>query len=317
MPQRGRAVLGQKDGCAARKTAWARAHIREPRQGYPLLPLREDIVTHYHSNHATFELPAQLKDKTMHMFTLSDTGPSEFSVVLSHADAQAEDTLSNFSERLLAELGKALPDFHLAGSFERTLDDTPAIELAYRWRNDSNLMHQRQVIVLLPGVQEGSQQALLIAATCVQAFSDEWNAAFDGMLASVKLRHKATSAGSAVTPAPLVSTVYALSERRRTLHAFATLDEACRKIDAREVEQDAWAFFDAAGSPLHANVVVPNSGTLWRKAGSYTLEPRPERTAPGLRDQLHLAAVFVAGSPAVRLSSIADVQATLGQPVQI
>ncbi|MFB9240539.1 DcrB-related protein [Massilia antarctica] len=272
-------------------------------------------MTHYRTNHATFEMPAQLKDKTMHMFTLSDNGPSEFCVVISHADAQAEDTLANFAERLLAELGKALPDFQLDDSGERAIDGTPAIELAYRWRNDSNFMHQRQVIVLLPGAGEGGRQAMMIAATCFQAFSTEWRAAFEGMLGSVKLRHNApVGSDSATMAAP---TVFALSDRRRTLQAFASAEEACRKVDAREVEQDAWTFYDAAGTPLHANFVVPNTGTLWRKAGSYTLEARPERGAPGLRERLHLATIFVAGSPTVRLSSIAEVQAMLGHVAEV
>jgi hypothetical protein len=272
-------------------------------------------VTHYHTNHATFALPAQLKDKTMHMFTLNDSGPSEFSVVISHAPAQAEDTLANFSERLVAELGKALPDFHLDGSSERMIDGTPAIELAYHWRNESNFMHQRQAITLLPGEEKGSQQAMLIAATCLQSFSAQWKDAFDGMLDSVKLRHKAPplERDSNAVVATMEPTVFALSERRRTLQAFASIDEACRKVDAREVEQDAWDFYDAAGRRLHASFMVPNSGTLWRKAGSYTLEARPHVGAPGLHERLHLATIFVAGSPAVRLSGIAEVQAMLGQ----
>ena len=54
----------------------------------------------YHANHATFELPAQLKDKTMHMFTLRDDGPSEFNVVVSHADVKPEERLDQFGERL-------------------------------------------------------------------------------------------------------------------------------------------------------------------------------------------------------------------------
>ena len=77
------------------------------------------------------------------------------------------------------------------------------------------------------------------------------------------------------------------------------------------MEQDAWTFFDAAGTPLFPNFVVPNTGTLWRKAGSYVLEARLERAAPSLRDQLHLAAVFVCASPVMPLSSIAEVQASL------
>lgn len=53
---------------------------------------------------------------------------------------------------------------------------------------------------------------------------------------------------------------------------------------------------------------------LVRKAGSYVLEKRPERGGVSLRARLHQASMFVAGSPALRLSSIAEVQATLDQP---
>ena len=88
-------------------------------------------------------------------------------------------------------------------------------------------------------------------------------------------------------------------------------EEACRKIDAREVEQDAWAFFDGAGNPLHANFVVPNSGTVWRKAGMYVLEARPEQSAPGLRDYLSRVSIYNPSSPAVPFGSIAALQAHL------
>ena len=130
------------------------------------------------------------------------------------------------------------------------------------------------------------------------------------------LRHRAGVASTPALSTAASSTVFALSERRRTLHAFVDHDEACRKTDAREVEQDAWAFFDAAGAPLHADFVVPNSGTLWRKPGSYVLTAHPDAVAASLRERLHQAAVFVAGSQAVPFASIADVQAHLDQVAQ-
>jgi hypothetical protein len=73
----------------------------------------------YHANHATFELPAQLKDKTMHMFTLRDDGPSEFNVVVSHADVKPEEQLDQFGERLTKELTRVLPRFQLAAMTAR------------------------------------------------------------------------------------------------------------------------------------------------------------------------------------------------------
>ena len=94
----------------------------------------------YHANHATFELPAQLKDKTMHMFTLRDDGPSEFNVVVSHADVKPEESLDQFGDRLAQELTRALPRFQLKAMTERLVDGAPALELAYSWRNDAGYM---------------------------------------------------------------------------------------------------------------------------------------------------------------------------------
>ncbi len=274
--------------------------------------MQDQATMQYRTNHAMFTLPAQLKDKTMHMFTLTDGGPSEFSVVISHADAQPDDSLVGFSTRLVQELEKALPKFQLARSQERLLDGAPAIELFYSWRSEGSFLHQRQVMTLVPGPQPGTRQAMMIGATCLRAFSDEWNTAFDDMLGSMKLRHQAAEAPSPAAAA----TVFALSERRRTLHAFADQDDACRKTDAREVEQDAWAFFDAAGAPLYADFVVPNSGTLFRKAGTYVLVARPELAAPSLRERLSQASVFVAGSADVPYASLAEVQAHLDQAAE-
>ena len=270
----------------------------------------------HHADHASFELPARLKDKTMHMFTLKDDGPSEFSVVMSHADTQAEEKLEDFSDRLLKELTRALPKFQLRGLKETTLDGAPAIELAYSWRNDGNFMHQRQAITIVQGARPGTTQALMIAATCLAPFSEEWNGAFDALLASVKLRRPLGAAQQAAAPpasAPSLPYVYALSERRRTLHVFGDQDEACRKTDAREVEQDAWAFFDAAGAPLQASFTVPNSGTLFRKAGAYLLAPHADPAAPGLRARLAQAAVLQTSSAAIAFTSLAEVQAHLDQ----
>ena len=261
----------------------------------------------YRTNHATFTLPPQLRDKTMHMFTLTDSGPSEFSVVISHADAGHDETLHGFSTRLVQELQKSLPRFELARSQARTLDGAEAIELFYSWRSEGTFLHQRQVVTLMPGEQPNTRKAMMVGATCLRAFTDEWNAAFDDVLGSMRLRHQAAPA---LAP-EAASTVFALSERRRTLHAFASREEAASKIDAREVEQDAWAFFDAAGAPLHADFVVPNSGTLWRKPGTYVLVARPDVAAAPLRERLHQAAIFL-GSSGVPYASLAEVQAQFG-----
>jgi len=270
----------------------------------------------YHANHATFALPAQLKDKTMHMFTLRDDGPSEFNVVVSHADVTPGERLEEFGDRLTKELTRALPRFQLKAQSGRQVDGTPALELAYSWRNEAGFMHQRQIIVLVEGAKPGTVEAMLIAATCLSPFSDEWNAAFDGIVDSIKLRRPLAQGGGSgvagVMPAPALPTVFALSEARKMLHVFADKDEATGTLTARDVDQDGWEFYDASGTRLRADVTRAGGGlSLLRPAGAVTLERTAEPQGPALGERLHLAQYIQASSSSVPFYSLTEVRAHL------
>lgn len=274
----------------------------------------------YHANHATFELPAQLKDKTMHMFTLRDDGPSEFNVVVSHADVQPEERLEEFGDRLAMELTRALPRFQLKSMTERKVDGTPALELAYSWRNEAGTMHQRQVLTLVAGSKPGTREALLIAATCLSAFSDAWNAAFDAIVDSIKLRRPLAQAPAVPAGAPpraALPTIFALSEPRKTLHVFANKEEAAAKLGARELEQDRWEFYDANGTRLRASVTKGSGGlSLLRPTGNLVLERTAEPQGPRLGERLHLAQYIQASSSSVPFYSLTEVRAHLEQVAQ-
>lgn len=273
----------------------------------------------YHTNNATFELPAQLKDKSMHMFAIKDDGPSEFSVVMSQADIDPEESLADFGDRLLKELGRALPRFHLSGMKDIEVGGSPAMELAYSWRKDGNFMHQRQAVVLVEGAAPGSRQAMMITATCLAAFSDEWNAAFEGLLSSITLRKPLSVKAAAPKRKAVTATqpyIFALSPRRRSLHVYATQAEACRKTDPREVELDTWHFFDAAGNRLQAHFTAPNSyDPGLRNTGMYQLAAHPDPEATTLLDNLHLAAIFDPPSDIPALPHLAAVRSFLEHQV--
>lgn len=273
-----------------------------------------DTAQLYHANHATFELPAQLKDKTMHMFTLRDDGPSEFNVVVSHADVQPEDSLAQFGDRLAQELARALPRFQMKAMSARSVDGAPALELAYSWRNEAGFMHQRQAVTLVQGRKPGTIEAMLVAATCLREFSDEWNAAFDAIVDSIKLRRPLAPAPDrpAGMPSPAQATIFALSEPRKMLHVFADQHEAGSKLSARDVNQDQWEFYDAGGTRLQANVSRANGGlSLLRPSGTVTLERTAEPPGPPLAERLHLAQYIQASSPSVPFYSLTEVRAHL------
>jgi hypothetical protein len=240
-------------------------------------------------------------------------------MVISHADTQPGEQLQDFGTRLMTELGRALPRFQLRAMAERTLDGSPAIELAYSWRNDGHFMHQRQVIALVEGPVEGSVQAILIAATCLQPFTDEWNATFDEVLGSVTLRRPLASVPAAPVETPVVVEpsglpfVFAFSERRRMLQVYASADEACRRADPREVDQQAWFFFDADGEPLAPGFAIPNAGTLWGAPGSFSLAPAPQPGAPRLDEHLHRVAVLSTSDAAAQFATVADIRRHLAR----
>lgn len=268
-------------------------------------------TTHYDAHHATFSLPTQLRDRTMHMFVLKDDGPSDFSLVVSYADTQGEEDLAEFGDRLVKEMSRALPKFMLRGMRECLLDGSPAVELTYSWRNNGIFMHQRQAIVLVQGREAGSRQAMLLAGTCPNGFSDEWQAAFDNLLASVRLRRPLDARAQLPNPKrPDLPYVFALSERRRMLHVFPDSESACRRTDAREVERLAWEFFDVLGQPLQPHFTVPNDEWTFGQQGSYVLEPVRGNEMPPLRERLHLA-VTLEPHEQVPLADLAAVRALL------
>ena len=277
----------------------------------------------YHANSATFNLPDRLKDKSVHMFTLSDDGPSDFSMVISHADTQPGEQLEDFGGRLVAELTRALPRFQLRAMTKRLLGESPAVELAYSWRKDSNFMHQRQVISLTGGPLEGSVQAIMIAATCLQPFTDEWNTMFDEVLDSFQLRRPLAGppqVAAAIEQPPIVNPsglpiVFTYSERRRMLQVHPNQEHACRKTDAREVEQDAWEFFDADGEPLTPTFAIANASTLWGKPSEYILAPSTRPDAPRLRDRLDHVGVLHTTEAAPKLATVADIRLHLARAV--
>ncbi|QYF95825.1 DcrB-related protein [Massilia sp. PAMC28688] len=281
----------------------------------------------YHANYATFELPERLLDKSVHMFTLNDHGPSDFNIVISQAETQAGEQLEEFGSRLVAELGRSLPRFELRSMTNRLLGGSPAVELVYSWRKDGNFMHQRQVITLTHGAGEDSVQAILIAATCLKPFTDEWNCMFDQMLASFTLRRPLAGAVPMpiAAPAPVehppitnpsgLPLVFTYSERRRMLVVHPDQEHACRKTDAREVEQDAWEFYDADGEPLTASFAISNASTLWGKPSEYQLAPSGQPHAPRLRDRLDHVAVLHTTDAAPKLATVADIRQHLARAI--
>lgn len=252
----------------------------------------------YQTNEATFILPEGLRDKTVHMFVLNDDGPNEFSVVVSRSNVPATETLDEYVQRLKGEMSAALPKFQVLDSAECQYDGYPAMELRYRWSNNGLPMFQRQAVALIKSSEDQHHMAFMITATCPKIFSEKWDETFTSLVNSVRVRdsHKllhvnADGESSVVVPEEVAQLevvpgstphVFALAIRDRVLHVHDNEEQACRRVNALEVEDGMWAFFDSAGMPLHADFTEPNTGKIWRSEGKYRLRSRSLSTAMSL-----------------------------------
>lgn len=233
----------------------------------------------HHTHDASFELPAGLKDKTVHLFALSDSGPSEFNLVLSHADGLDDDTVGAFADRLLGELRRSLAKFELKDRQARRIDGSDAVVLQYAFQHDGVFLHQRQAVVLVQGDVAGQPRALMLTATCPTAFDAPWLEAFEQTLTTMRLREPwqrrergvqaSPAAEEAVPPRPIDWPVFALREGR--LHVLADADSYDPDILPSDVAGRRWQFFDSRGWPLEP-VFLPVPGGNPRQAGPFELQ---------------------------------------------
>lgn len=151
-------------------------------------------MTLYHTNELIFDLPDALKDKTHHIFSLTDDGPSEFNLVISRNPIGNDDTLHSYGARLQTELAKALPRFELIASGIILVADAHCWGLEYRWLNQGQWLHQRQAS-LFHRTAPGCRQVVQITATVLGEFTEHWREVFETMLGSIRLRQSDDRAG--------------------------------------------------------------------------------------------------------------------------
>jgi hypothetical protein len=144
-------------------------------------------MAQYHTQEFAFELPDGLKDKTHHIFALTDEGPSAFNLVISRNPIADDQTLDSYAERLLTEIKRALPQFRLLGQSAMLLAGEPALKLEYRWLNQGKVMHQVQHAFFHE--QGGTpRQVIQITATVVGEFEEKWRTQLQRLVTSLQWR---------------------------------------------------------------------------------------------------------------------------------
>jgi hypothetical protein len=141
----------------------------------------------HYTNELVFDLPEPLIDKTHHIFTLTEEGPSEFNLVINHHAIEQDESLQSYGSKLSAEMEKSLPQYQLQSSGDMKVADQDALWLIYSWVQHNQKLHQAQANFFLDK-GPGKRQLIQITATTLGGFTDEWKRTFETFLASVKPR---------------------------------------------------------------------------------------------------------------------------------
>jgi hypothetical protein len=115
------------------------------------------------TNELSFVRPESFKDKTFHVFTLTDLGPSPFSLVIGRSVIAADTDLETVAQQLLTELEKTLAHLDwIQPLFPTKAAGVDARQVEFRWRQQGQPVHQLQLIFLH---RDEHEQPLLIQIT--------------------------------------------------------------------------------------------------------------------------------------------------------
>ncbi|HGE6737077.1 TPA: DcrB-related protein [Serratia marcescens] len=127
-------------------------------------------------------VPDVFRDRTMNLFTLSNSGVSEFTFVISRATARAGDTLQGVSNRLAKALDTNL---QVLTFIHGQLVGIEALKLFYSFKSGARTLYQKQRVVLVDEKLPGKKLLCFIGA-CQDAFDDYHTRVYDDITASIR-----------------------------------------------------------------------------------------------------------------------------------
>ncbi|AVB22340.1 MULTISPECIES: DcrB-related protein [Pseudomonas syringae group] len=149
------------------------------------------VPERFQTNELSFIRPEGFKDKTFHVFTLTDLGPSPYSVVIGRSVVDQDADLESMAQQLLMELGKTLSHLDwLEPLFPTQVAGIDARQVEFRWRQQGQPVHQLQLIFLHRD-EQGQTLLMQITGTSnnVSAMTPEERAAFFSIVETLELRY--------------------------------------------------------------------------------------------------------------------------------
>lgn len=146
----------------------------------------------FHINELSFIRPAELKDKTLHMLTLNENGPSPFTFVISRSALSLEDSIDIVAARIISEYEKVMVAPTLLEPLQPCIiAGADARQMMYRWRQHGVLLTQRHYLMVANDEYE-QRRLLQFTATSnsPSGFSYDDMQMMEALIGSVKLRYE-------------------------------------------------------------------------------------------------------------------------------
>lgn len=135
----------------------------------------------YTTNEGSFELPdLPLEDRTVQLFEVALPNGGELGLLVCRSPLPEGKTLREVVEAHVAEEALKLGGFKILEERDALWGGVPAIEICSRWRNEGEVLYQRQAHLASGGLW------LLFGTTAPLSVRGQADAIFDRMLGSVR-----------------------------------------------------------------------------------------------------------------------------------
>lgn len=229
-------------------------------------------MAEYILQEATLALPDVFKDRTMNLFTLNDSGASDFTFVVSRAGAKNGETVQAVAARIARELEVTVPQFRMELTQQTLIDGEMAVELYYQFKNGPALIFQRQTVILLDE-PSGGKKVICYIGTCPGEFNEHYQQQYQDIIASIRFHHNQHAAAlGEMIRADNPDMFFALDTENRSLDVFSGVQALYQSLPLQRAREGLYLLYAQDGSPLRI-APVPDTQPVRYALWSVLSEP--------------------------------------------
>jgi hypothetical protein len=135
----------------------------------------------FYTNEFASVIPEEFRDRTVNVFTLTDEGPTDLSVVVTRDKLREGEDLATYLDRQLAILQQRMPQFRLRRREPAVVAAAGGERLEMQWQTPQGTVYTRQVAVVSP-----QGPVLTMSATFRSPPAEPYASMFEQFVASVR-----------------------------------------------------------------------------------------------------------------------------------